>query len=103
MEQKQRRGRKPQVKLEQSLVNEEIVNEVVQDSVQIEQEPAPQTPQQEVSDKPAYMYKCIECGQVNLVKRCKRCSGSILRPISGECKTASRTTKIYHCPQPTTS
>ena len=79
MEKKVTRGRKPKVQVDQSIVNEEIVNEIVElGSPELE---APQTPQQEVEEKPAYMYKCMECGQVNLVKRCKRCSSGLVRPI----------------------
>lgn len=79
MEKKVTRGRKPKVQVEQSIVNEEIVNEIVE--LGSPQPEAPQTPQQEVAEAPAYMYKCMECGQVNLVKRCKRCSSGLVRPI----------------------
>ena len=79
MEKKVTRARKPKVQVEQPIVNEEIVNEIVEFG---SPEPeAPQTPKQEVEEKPAYMYKCMECGQVNLVKRCKRCSSGLVRPI----------------------
>jgi translation initiation factor 2 beta subunit (eIF-2beta)/eIF-5 len=84
MEKKVTRGRKPKVQVEQSIVNEEIVNEIVEQAVEevvVPQPEAPQTPKQGVEEKPAYMYKCMECGQVNLVKRCKRCSSGLVRPI----------------------
>lgn len=72
MEKKVTRGRKPKVQISQPIINEELVNEVVQEPL------APNTqPEQSV----AYMYKCIECGNVQLVKRCQRCSSHLVRPI----------------------
>ena len=79
MEKKVTRARKTKVQVEQSIVNEEIVNEIVE--LGSPEPEAPQAPQQEVAEAPASMYKCMECGQVNLVKRCKRCSSGLVRPI----------------------
>ena len=84
MEKKVTRGRKPKVQVDHSIINEEIANEIVEQVVEevvVPQPKAPQTTKQEVEEKPAYMYKCMECGQVNLVKRCKRCSSGLVRPI----------------------
>jgi predicted RNA-binding Zn-ribbon protein involved in translation (DUF1610 family) len=80
MEKKTTRVRKPKAQVDQPIVNEVVEQTIVNEVV--EQEPeAPQAPKQEVTENPAYMYRCMECGQVNLVKRCQRCSSVLVRPI----------------------
>jgi uncharacterized Zn finger protein len=80
MEKKVTRGRKPKVQISQPIINEELVNEVVQESVQeVVQEPL--APKTQLEESVSYMYRCIECGNVQLVKRCQRCSSHLVRPI----------------------
>lgn len=80
MEKKTTRTRKPKVQISHPIINEELVNEIVQESVQeVVQEPL--APNTQLEESVAYMYKCIECGSVQLVKRCQRCSSHLVRPI----------------------
>ena len=83
MEKKVTRGRKPKVQISQPLINEELVNEIVQEEVQeevVEQPAVAQTPKEESAEM-FHSYRCIECGNIQKTRQCKRCGGHITRRI----------------------
>lgn len=82
MEKKTTRGRKPKVQVDHTILNEEIANEVVELSyeVVVDQQPEATQTQNEESES-FYSYKCIECGNVQKVRQCKRCGGHITRRL----------------------
>jgi len=82
MEKKVTRGRKPKVQVSQELINEQLVQEAVEQVQEVVAEPvAVAQTQAEESVEMFHSYKCIECGNIQKTRQCKRCGGHLTRRV----------------------
>jgi len=86
MEKKTRAPRKPKAKIEAHLTEEQVmvgspevmaIEKLDVSPSEMHINPQPKTEDVELF----YSYKCIECGNIQKVRQCKRCGGNITRRL----------------------